>query len=38
MTTYIDHGDAQVLKKIGINVGALIAVSFVLIAIVALVT
>lgn len=38
MTTYIEHGDAQVLKKIGINVAALIGVSFLLIGIVIAVT
>ncbi len=38
MTTYIEPADARVLRKIGVNVGVLIAVSFLLIAIVSVVT
>lgn len=38
MTTFIEPTDAQVLRKIGINVAALIGVSFLLIGIVLVVT
>lgn len=38
MTTYIEPTDAQVLRKIGINVMALVAVSFLLIGVVLVVT
>lgn len=38
MSTYIEPVDAQILRKIGINVAALIGVSFLLIGIVVTVT
>jgi len=38
MTTYIEPSDAQVLRKIGINVAALIAVAFLLMGIVSILT
>ena len=38
MTTYIEPTDAQVLRKIGINVAVLIGVSFLLIGVVLIVT
>ena len=37
MSAYIESGDAQILRKIGINVAALIGVSFLLMGIVAIV-
>ncbi len=38
MSEYIEPVDAQILKKIGINVAVLIGVSFVLIGLVAVLT
>ncbi len=38
MSEYIEPVDAQILRKIGVNVAALIGVSFLLIAIVVAVT
>lgn len=38
MSEYIEPVDAEILKKIGINVVALVALSFLLIAIVAVIT
>lgn len=38
MSEYIEPVDAQILRKIGINVAALIAVSFFLIGVVAVIT
>lgn len=38
MTTYIEPTDARVLKKIGVNVAVLVAISFLLIGVVLIVT